>query len=127
MNINSPEEILFKKYLRRSAPLAIFVYSIYGTLAVGFTYLQLFKPKVILPKEVWHPFVIKSTLKEYVVLIQQLLYIFHTGVIHVADGVMFMSMHIATSKLEVLSHEFEQVVDENQLRSCIGKHQEIIW
>ena len=99
----------------------------YGTLAVGFTYLQLFKPTVILPKEVWHPFPIESSVKQYVVLIQQLMYIYHTGVLHVGDGVMFMSMHIATAKLEVLSHEFDQVVDENQLKNCIEKHQEIIW
>ncbi|XP_051169617.1 uncharacterized protein LOC127286986 isoform X2 [Leptopilina boulardi] len=42
-------------------------------------------------------------------------------------GLIFMSMHIARAKLNVLTNEFPHVSNELQLRRCIQLHQEVIW
>ena len=126
-NVNNLEKVILRKYVKNSLPMCCILYTVYSSLAIGFTYLQIFEPNLILPKEVWHPFSIEPIKKKYLVLIQQLLYVFHTIVLLIADGIAFMSMHLARAKLEILNEEFKQVDNENKLKICIRYHQEAIW
>lgn len=126
-NVNSQDEKLFRKYIKDSIPLAFSVYTLYNIVAVGFTYMQLCKPTLILPKEIWYPLPLEPFKRKVFELTQQFIYIFHSGVLHVADGILFMSMHIARAKLTVLSDKFPLANNEFQLRRCIQLHQEVIW
>lgn len=91
-----------------------------------YIYLHLFDITLILPKEVWHPFHIDSCNKKKLVLIQQMIYIFETGALNVADGLLFMTMNLASVKLKILAHNFERVNDKEQLKKCVRQHQEIL-
>lgn len=126
-NVNSPDEILFRKYIRDSIPLAVTVYSLYNIVAIGFTYMQLYKPTLILPKELWYPLTLDPFKRKTLQLIQQCIYIYHSCILHIADGILFMSFHIARAKLVILTDEFSRVINEIQLRRCIQSHQEVIW
>ena len=93
----------------------------------GHIYLIVFEPTFILPKEVWHPFLIDPFRKRCLVAIQQILCIIHCGIISCIDNIIVMLIQTATLKLKVLSDEFKRIATNFQLKKCIQKHQKILW
>ena len=126
-NVNSKDELLFKEYVKGSNLKNLSHFLIFSTMCLYYTYLHLFEPLLILPKEVWHPFPLDPFNKKCLVLIQQLTYIIHTGSLNVADGITFISINVAIARFQVLADEFENVASNFELTKCIQKHQDIIW
>ncbi|KAK0158663.1 hypothetical protein PV328_009639 [Microctonus aethiopoides] len=124
--VQGRDKIIFKKNINRYLPFCLVVGLSYFQTAVAFSLGPLFMFQ-ILPADAWYPFQIElSSVIYYFIYLQQVLAILQTGMCITVDFMVAMLLCYASTKLEILSLDFQHISTDEQLSECIKKHQECI-
>ncbi|XP_025075662.1 uncharacterized protein LOC105433326, partial [Pogonomyrmex barbatus] len=117
--------IIIQKYVTRYLSFSIFVGMSYILAAIAFSCGPLFL-SITLPMEAWYPFSIETTYAKGILYILQVFAILQTGLCITVDFMIAMFFWYPAARLEMLRQEMQQITHENQIRTYIQKHQEII-
>ncbi|KAG7197283.1 hypothetical protein KM043_018405 [Ampulex compressa] len=123
--MNKGERAVLKKYIARYLGFYTFVGISYAMAAVTFSCGPLFL-STQLPGEVTYPFSIEEPMRRFVLYVLQVFVILQTGFGIIVDFIVAMLFWFPAARLEILGLELEKAKKENQIRTCIKEHQEII-
>lgn len=121
----SYERHIIQKYINRYSNFYIFVGISYILAAIAFSCGPLFL-SIDLPMEAWYPFSVESIYIKITLYVLQVFAILQTGFCITVDFMIAMFFWYPAARLEMLGLELQQITHENQMKTCIQKHQEII-
>nr|XP_012232394.1 PREDICTED: uncharacterized protein LOC105678012 [Linepithema humile] len=119
------EKHIIQKYINRYSDFFVFVGISYILAAITFSCGPLFLP-INLPMEAWYPFSTDTFYTRSILYIMQVFAILQTGFCITVDFMIAMFFWYSAARLEMLGQELQQITHENQIKTCIRKHQEII-
>ncbi|KAF3054642.1 Odorant receptor 379, partial [Nylanderia fulva] len=120
------ERHIIQKYINRYSGFYAFVGISYIMAAITFSCGPLFL-SINLPMEsAWYPFSTETPYTRCILYVMQVFAILQTGFCITVDFMIAMFFWYSSARLEMLAQELQQITHENDLKTCIQKHQEII-
>ncbi|RLU22005.1 ObirOr5-G1 [Ooceraea biroi] len=119
------EKHTIQKYIDRYSNFSAVVGISYILAAITFSCGPFFLP-INLPMEAWYPFPTDSLYVRSILYISQVLAILQTGFCITVDFMIAMFFWYSAARLDMLGLELQHITHENQIKTCIQKHQEII-
>ncbi|EFN64618.1 hypothetical protein EAG_04576, partial [Camponotus floridanus] len=118
------ERYIIQKYINRYSDFYVFVGISNMLAAIAFSFGPLFL-SINLPMEAWYPFS-EIPYTKGILYILQVFAIFQAGSCIIVDFMIAMFFWYSAARLEMLEQELQQITQENHIKTCIQKHQEII-
>lgn len=120
------EKKILHKYVNRYFNFCVFVGLSFFQTAIAFMFGPLVTSSIV-PADTWYIFSFEPFSTAHILIyLQQILAIVQTGMSITVDFVVALLLAYVAARIEILNIEFNNVVNEKQLNSCIEKHQHFI-